>query len=262
MPRKWTKRAVTAGEVGEPSRDGLPAPRALGFEPGWNWIESGFRCFARAPLVWVAIAAIFLLVSLLLAMVPMVSLLLLPLNVLFVGGMMLGCDALQRGEPLKLTHLFAGFKTQTGPLLGLGGLYLAATLLVMLVVVGIMWPSAAPLLSAGMMPEALLAMSPGQLQSMLGAALLANLVGLLLISPVLMAVWFAPALIVLDGLGAIDAARLSLRACRVNWRPFLLYSFVAMALLLVALLSLGLGLLVVVPVLVASIYAGWRDIFC
>ena len=32
------------------------------------------------------------------------------------AGLILGCDALHRGEPLKVDHLFAGFERHTGKL--------------------------------------------------------------------------------------------------------------------------------------------------
>jgi hypothetical protein len=52
----------------------------------------------------------------------------------FAAGVMLGCKALDSGEELELSHLFGGFRSRTGTLIGVGALYLAATIAVALVV--------------------------------------------------------------------------------------------------------------------------------
>jgi len=207
----------------------------------------------------VAITVLFVLISLPVMLVPVVSLLGVPLGVLLTGGLMLGCEALDRGEPLRIGHLFAGFAVRPGPLVGVGGLYLAASLLVMLVVGGLLWQFVTPLLATMSVQQGVV--DPGRLQALLGAVLAISLLAMVPISIILCAVWFAPALVVLDGCDAIDAVRGSLVACLRNWRPFLVYGVVALVLLLVALVPLGLGLLVVLPVLVASVHAGWRSIF-
>ena len=238
----------------------LPSPAKRGFASGVSWVADGFRYFRQAPFVWMVMTVIVVLTTALLSLVPLVFLLTFPLSILFAGGMMLGCAAIDRGEPLRVSHLFAGFQTHTGALVGLGGLYLAASVLVMLLMAGVVASFPLPAFDKVLMaaPGTLL---PSQLQALMVWVVVVNLLAMLLLTPVVMAVWFAPALIVLQGLDAVTAARLSLKACLVNWRPFLLYGVLAMALLLLAMLLFGLGLLVAVPVLAASVYAGWKDVF-
>jgi len=77
----------------------------------------------------------------------------------------------------------------------------------------------------------------------------------------MMAVWFAPLLIVFQQQGAIEAMKQSFTGCLRNIVPFLIYGVIGFVLLFVAMLPLGLGLLVVGPVLTASIYTGYRDIY-
>lgn len=230
------------------------------FGRGWDWVAEGFRLFVRAPWQWLAITLIWGLITIFLAMVPVVSLLVMPLNIVFIGGLMLGCDALARNQPFRIGHLFSGFKIGTAALIGLGGMYLAAVLVVMLLVGGVVW-SLAGSISMGAFVNQAQPMTAAQLQLLMSALLIANLLALVLLMPVLMAVWFAPALIVLRGLDAITAAKLSLKGCQINWLPFLLYSLVALALMLLALVPFGLGLLIVVPVLIGSVYASYRDIY-
>jgi len=79
--------------------------------------------------------------------------------------------------------------------------------------------------------------------------------------PIAMASWFAPALVVFDNMQAWDAMKTSFSACLSNMLPFLLYGIIALMLTVLAMIPFGLGLLVLGPVLIASVYTGYRDIF-
>jgi uncharacterized membrane protein len=84
---------------------------------------------------------------------------------------------------------------------------------------------------------------------------------LLLYFPLIMAVWFAPALVVLQGAEPWDAMKLSFMGCVRNILPLLIYSIVWCILAIVASIPIMLGWLVFGPVTVASIYASYCDIF-
>jgi uncharacterized membrane protein len=93
------------------------------------------------------------------------------------------------------------------------------------------------------------------------AALLAVLLILALMIPVIMALWFAPALVLLRDQPATAALRQSFRACLKNLVPFVLYAFILFVLALLAFIPAGLGLLVLGPVVFGSTYAAYRDLF-
>jgi uncharacterized membrane protein len=59
----------------------------------------------------------------------------------------------------------------------------------------------------------------------------------------------------------VQALAQSFRACLRNIVPFLLYGVLLTIIFLIAAIPLGLGLLVAVPVLIASVYTAYRDIF-
>ena len=80
-------------------------------------------------------------------------------------------------------------------------------------------------------------------------------------SLVMMAYIFAPALIVMHDVTAVEAMKLSFTGCLRNILPFLLYGLVAMLLGIIAAIPFGLGFLVLMPVLTASIFAAYRQIF-
>ncbi|MES9846088.1 MAG: BPSS1780 family membrane protein, partial [Candidatus Sedimenticola sp. 6PFRAG5] len=86
-------------------------------------------------------------------------------------------------------------------------------------------------------------------------------VAMLFFFPLLMAYWFAPALVALDGVSAVTAMKLSFLGCLKNILPFLVYGLATTVLGLLAAIPFFLGLLVFVPVITASIYTGYRDIY-
>jgi uncharacterized membrane protein len=90
---------------------------------------------------------------------------------------------------------------------------------------------------------------------------LALLVVLALAVPLYMALWFAPSLIVFNQLKPVDAMKASFFACLKNIVPFLFYGIIMIVLCIIAAIPFGLGFLVLGPVAIASIYAGYRDIF-
>ncbi len=76
-----------------------------------------------------------------------------------------------------------------------------------------------------------------------------------------MAYWFAPILVAFHELAPLDALKLSFRACLHNILPFSVYALISMVLLILAVIPLGLGLLVLIPTMTASLYVSYRDIF-
>jgi uncharacterized membrane protein len=243
-----------APDSGPPLDPPLKAPAGSGF----TWLSEGWALFREAPGTWVALILVWILLSTVLAVVPMATNLLAPV---FAGGLMLGCHGLAGGGPLNLEHLFAGFRRNLGSLLMIGLLALAGTF----VAVGLLAAIAtATALAASVSPDDLLARgieavdSPGVLAFGL---LLGLLVFLTLSLGVAMASWFAPALAVLHGLPAVPAMVLSFRGCLANLAPLLVYGLYGLVLAIAATIPFGLGWLVLAPVLVASTYAAYREIF-
>jgi len=65
----------------------------------------------------------------------------------------------------------------------------------------------------------------------------------------------------LEGVSPFYAMKLSFSACLKNMLPFLLYGFILLLLMFLAMLPFGLGLIILVPVMVAAMYTSYRDIF-
>ena len=91
--------------------------------------------------------------------------------------------------------------------------------------------------------------------------ILALLIMLALLLPVVMAVWFAPALVMFHEKGAVDAMKESFSGCLRNIVPFLVYGVVMMVFGVIASIPVGLGWLVLGPVLCTSFSTSYRDIY-
>jgi uncharacterized membrane protein len=90
---------------------------------------------------------------------------------------------------------------------------------------------------------------------------LAMLIMFALLLPVVMAIWFAAPLVVFHDHGAVEAMKGSFTGCLKNLLPFLWYGVLLFLLSIVASLPLLLGWLVLGPVLAASVYTSYRDIY-
>lgn len=226
--------------------------RQLPIGSAWNWIVSGFNLFRANPAMWIILLVIYLAIMIPVSMLPVigsaVSTLLAPV---FAAGMMWGCQALTKNQDLEINHLFEGFKHNTSQLVTVGGIYMISLLFIAVVVVLALDKETVELLVKGK------DLTPEQADGIL----MPILVALLLMMPVLMAYWFAPVLAGLHDLSAVDAMKLSFAACLKNMLPFLLYGLIFMALLVVAIIPFGLGLIVVVPMMMTSLYSSYADVF-
>lgn len=232
-------------------------PRSRPAGEGVTWIRSGWRLFAKAPLMWVVAVLVLFVLAIVVSLVPIVG----PIawqivSPAFTAGFMVACYSLERGGEFEIEHVFAGFKTNFGKLAILGVIFLVGWLAIM-VVVGLI---------AGM--GIVMAIVSGNTNDVGPAAMasgMAILVGVLvmlaLMVPLLMAYWFAPALIILNDMDAIAAMKASFSGCLRNIIPFLVYGIVMLLLAILAVIPLGLGMLVWFPLALTSTYAAYRAIF-
>ena len=237
-------------------------PHAVSAGQGWDWINRGFWHFKTNPWTWILVTVSYALIIMVLSLVPLlggvVASLMAPI---LTGGLMVGANEQAHDRPLGFQHLFAGFSNNAGQLVAAGALYLVGMVLaaipaVLLMVLGMdsMDPTRFgedPQLMSGAMAEALAGPT----------FVLPILVAALLMLPVAMAYWFAPALIAIDGLGAWSAMKLSFRGCLKNILPLLVYGVMGLILVILGSLPMLLGLLVVMPTLVASMYVSYGNIF-
>ena len=125
-----------------PANSPAPEPRKLPAGYGASWWGEGWRVFSAAPGTWIALVVILLVLMFLMLLVPIVGglaqSLLMPV---FGGGVMLGCHALARGEPLRIGHLFDGFggSGRFGSLVIIGLVMLAASIVLGLICLAVIF---------------------------------------------------------------------------------------------------------------------------
>lgn len=256
----------------------LPAAR------GVFWLFEGFRLFRRNPPLITAATLVYLLAVQLLALLPVIGPVLLPLLLpvmtLIVAN---GCRVVDLQQAPGKSALLFGISGQGNnfpALLRLGGLQLAGALVVVLfstLIGGGEDPFAAALMTDAAAPGGEAPANPAAL-----AVFLAKLAQVLLLAtPLIIAFWFAPFLTGWDRVAPAKSLFFSAVASLRNWRAMLMFLLAAIAvagilpgfiLILVAQISgqaLSAAFVVlrmvlvflVAPVLTASIYVSYRDIF-
>lgn len=241
---------------------------------GWGWIVGGLAIFRRNPPILAMLVVTYWFTVLILSAVPILgtvaaSLMIPGLSV----GLMQACRSLERGQVPGIQTLFGGLRQNPRTLLALGALYLACTL-------GILMASS--LADDGELMRIMLSGKPVEREVLESGRLVlpaALVMGLL--TPLLMAYWFAPILAAWHRLPMGKSLFFSLVACWLNWRAFLAYGL-GLALVGVVGPGLVLGLVLLVfpgaagflavvmtlpmvlllaPIVFASFYVSYRDVF-
>lgn len=233
---------------------------------GWQWLVEGYGLFRMSPTLWLALTVVLALMWAASLVVPVLGPLLFNLlSPALFAGLMIGCRALEGGAPLEIAHLFAAFKRHATPMVTVGGVYLVGTV----IVVGIVL-----VITGGSMLPSVLSKPGTDIETMRAAArsmMLALAIGAAVYLPVLMVVWFAPMLVVFNGLAPVAAMTLSFTGCVGNTVPFLVYGGAILLAGIVLSLPAALGpiggmlaialFVASIPVLICSVYASYRDIF-
>lgn len=244
---------------------------------GWNWVLVGFALYRKSPAMWAFLTLSYIMLMQLLGLVPFLgwfaATILIPV---FSASFMIVSRELDEGRPLRFDLLFAGFRANLPALLRQGGAYLGSALAILALSALIDGGHLLQLMVLGIRPSAA-AYTSGRLA---WAAIFAGA----LYMPMLAAFWFAPALSIWRNMPALQALFYSFFAATRNWQAFLAYGLAlallslicsfalfALALLVRALIgnqAQGALLLVMlpvmlsyVPILFASFYASYRDVF-
>jgi uncharacterized membrane protein len=217
----------------------------------------GWRLFTRAPLMWILAILVWFVIAVVVHLLPVIGALAFQaVNAAIAAGFVVACRSLERGGEFELEHLFAGFRDRFVSLLVVGLLVMAGYVAIFLVfgmffgfsILGALMTGDPNAIASSIMASAL-------------TLALGGLVALALTIPLMAAFWFAPALVVMHGLGPVQAMKESFVGCLRNWIPFLVWSLVMTIFAIVAAIPVLLGYLVWIPLAIASTYAAYRDIY-
>ena len=241
--------------------------RTLPSRHGALWLVAGFQLFRRAPMALTGLTFAYLMLVIVLNLIPGIGPFLLPALLPTLTALLAnGCRAIESGRQVTPAVLFDHVSEQRIGLIRLGGIHLIGSLVLVMI---------------SMATGTKLELADGMTQE--EAAVLLQDIALLLLfaSPLLMAFWFAPLLTLWDNVSAGKSVFFSFVASWRNWRAFLAYGLAILLfgalvpgflLVLAHLVSPGLAgvlsgvfrmlmLFVLAPVLVASIYLSYRDVF-
>lgn len=237
-------------------------PRSRDIGAGWRWFTDAWRVFKSAwGTVLLAVLVAWLL-SMAASFVPVLGMFAgFVITPFLSAGLLVLLHKADEQRGPTVGDLFAPFSTHFVPLLLVGLIYLGLFVGIMIVggILGYllfgdaitgMFNSVAEL-DQGTVPPDVAWMN----LALWGLILMALMI------PVMAAYWFAPALVVMGNYGPGKAFKASLVGCLRNILPMFWYSVIMVVLLVLAVIPVGLGLLVMVPVLAATYYSSFRDIY-
>jgi hypothetical protein len=232
--------------------------------------------FRAAPLPWLLLLCTYFALVLVAELGPWNAIGKLAASVLkpvLAVGFLAAAWSQDRGGTPRFADLFRGFRSDLWALIPLGVFF----------VVGMTIAFSATSLVDGGALIALLSTAQQPPEELLdsGRIQLAMLFGMLCALPTLLALWFAPALVVFNDASAVTALTTSLRASLANWRAVAVFGLMAifyggvlpaLAVTLARLFGLGIAAIVgvglVLPYLVAFLatfqiadYVAYRDVF-
>jgi hypothetical protein len=235
-------------ELPPPFNTPLPVhlhPRIVPWQHALAWYEDAMRLFKRGPWTWAALAVITILVEIVLRIVPGLGPILSEIVVPIVAcGLIYAAATADGGGTPTIAHAIKAFRAPFAALLAIVAsafvTYAAESL-------AAWWVAGTNLLDfAGMSGDL-------RLSALIGI----YTIGMLASLPVM----FVPLHVLLERAPTRAAFAASWQAFVLNTLPLLAYAAASLVLLAFGLATMGLGLVLALPLWVASSYAAWKDIF-
>jgi len=219
----------------------------------FDWLAQGWAMFLAHPGIWLGATILLLVMLMAISIVPLFGQIAAHLLVpLFGAGMLqISRTIADDGEP-QIGDLFAGFRRNAGPLVMVGVFFAIGVFGIALI--------AFLLISGGILGGAVSG-RVGGFGVAFGGVMLAGLLVMLLSVPVIMATWFAPALVYFHGMAPLKAMQASFAAGLKNWLVMIVFGIFLVVAGFFAMLPVGLGLLLLLPIFSAAVFASYRDIF-
>jgi hypothetical protein len=242
---------------------------------GFVWLREAYELFRDHPLRWLALLVAYYAIAGVLDFLPWIGFFAhLVLKPVFTVGFVAATWSVERGGAPELAHLFRGFRSDLSSLLGIGAVLVAGIVGAAIASMVVDGGELAALMRAPGPVDRDAFDTPGIKIGLLAASFV--------LVPLLLATWFAPALVVFQDCGARKAIATSFAAALANWRAIAVYvAFVAFYAAILPTLALAViamivpepaqGVLMVVlvlpwymclfAVLQIAEYIGYRDVF-
>ena len=188
---------------------------------GMVWLAQAYAMFKQQRLAWVVLLLGYYLVLVILRAIPVLGpYAMTVMKPVFAVGLLAAAWTQERGSPPKLSQLFQGFRANLWALVPIGIFFVVGITIAVF---------ASSLVDGGKLLDFLSvggSMTEEQLANALagGSLQIGMLFSALLSIPILLATWWAPALVVFQDAGPGAALLASLRAALANWKPLSIYA--------------------------------------
>ncbi len=229
---------------------------------GWAWIKQGYQLIMRNPLLCCSTALTGALGLALAMRIPgLGSLIAVVLMPFFLAGYMRICRTLEEDDKFDAAHLLAGFKQNAVSLISLGAFLMLGLLLVSALMVYVGGDAFAKLMEQVQTTE-----NPQILMDAIATAgsgvAFAILFGFTLVLLLIVAWQYAPILVFFSGVTPVMALRASFIGTMRNIKPYAVYTLLMQVIALVlGVLPYGLGMVLLLPLGLTSLYVSYRNIF-
>lgn len=219
-------------------------PRVVRADRAFAWYAEAMRLFKRHPLGFAGLSGAVVVLQLVLDLIPVVgrsaSNLLVPLA---ACSLLYAALAVDRGDRPRLAHLVAPFAAPAGSIV--------AVLLASLVVLGAEWLVNWHLTGTNLLEVE----EPGSIGML--AVVAVYVAGVVVSLPLTL----VPLLALFEQVPVREAFETSLAAFFRNVPAFALYGALSVALIGLAFITVGLGLVIAMPLWAASSYVAWKNLF-
>ncbi len=188
---------------------------------GSVWLHRAFTMFMRARLSWTILLLAYFVLMIVVRLIPFLGPALLSIaKPIFAVGLLAAAWTQERGGTPSFSQLFQGFRANLVALLPIGVFFLVGATIAM-------YGSA--LVDGGKLVAFVTSdarISDEEIAAAFADSVLQRgmLFSVLLMTPVLMATWWAPALVVFQDAKPGAALAASLRASLANWKPLIVYA--------------------------------------
>lgn len=238
--------------AGNPTETLIPEGRSVDAGRGFGWFVDAWQLFKQQPMMWWLVIVITFGVMMVASMIPVVNIV---VGIAFplVSAGIASCATSQRTKgSFEVGQIFDGFREQTGQLLLIGVIYIGAIFAVGAILAVVVGTSG--LFGAIFGGRASIAAMAG---TGIGLGLLFFVVIMLLATSVI----FAPYLVFEHKMSATQAMQASVKGSFKNVLAGLVGMLSYIVLAIAATIPIGLGWLILFPVLMLTVYVAYRDIF-
>lgn len=214
----------------------LSEPVSASAGEGVDWLKAGWAVISGKVWTFIGALVVMVIIAIVLQLIPKIGgIIYWLLSSVFTAGFAYMFHQKAEGNPVSVGQLFAGFRQYMGQLVLISIWTFLGLILIAMILFGLV-----------MMMGGVNSFQTGTIRNPFAffslRLFILMIVGLLLYIPLMMAQWISPTLVILHGLKAIDAMKLSFQACLKNMLPLLVLGIVAMLMVFGAMLVMGFSM--------------------